>query len=161
MIPLGWFLGWHPRFSKQEVILVSCGPTQPLWQKRPRLTGRQWPGTQQPLGHLMSPLSLTSSPGSPMATQLFCGSQCPLVTATVSHPFISTSFLGLLVGGSHVFRDNLTLLKEGQCWLYSAWSQSQSRGDAAASHSLFGVLHRTGLLHDQKLVFCILWGSVF
>lgn len=54
--------------------------------------GPQWPGIQQSLGHLMSPLSLKSSPGLPMDTQLFGGFQCPLVTATVSHPFLSFLF---------------------------------------------------------------------
>lgn len=118
--------------------------------------------TAQPLGHLMSPLSLKSSPGLPMDTQLFCGFQCPLDTATISHPFLL--FLLLFSGFwlvAPMFSDNLTLHKEDQCWLYSAWSQSQSRDDPAASHSLLGVLHRTRLLHGQKLVFRILWGSVF
>lgn len=79
--------------SKAEVILVSCGLTHPLWQRRPRLTGPRRTGTWQSLGHPMSYLSLNGSPGLPMATQLFCGFQCSPVTAAVAPPASPFSFL--------------------------------------------------------------------
>lgn len=106
-------------------------------------------------------LSLISNPGLPMTTQLFCGFQCPLVTATVSHPFLSFLFSRASGWWLPCFQRQLDPSQGGPRWLYSAWNQSQSRGDPAASHSPLGVLHRTGLLHDQKLEFCILWGSLF
>lgn len=156
--------------SKAEVILVSCGLTHPLWQRRPRLTGPRRTGTRQSPGHPMSYLSLNGSPGLPMATQLFCGFQCSPVTAAVAPPASPFSFLllpplplwSVLVDSSHVFRDDMTLHKEDQSWLYSPWKESQRAGvTLEPPHCLLGVLHRTGPLHDQKLIFYILWGSIF